>query len=146
MAEDARRVLKMGILQIRDELSRLGDINLLGLTNNDSKTLIQHISKVAEDFKLGLKGVDNPQLLIDIIEDDKQDYDMSIELMFLVYKQLLKLTPNRNILLDFVYYLDFVGGPDWKEELESIEKLVNEDKISEAVEIALKVDYHKFPL
>ena len=136
----------MDILQIRDELIRLGDINLLDLTENDAKRLIQHISKIVEDFKLELKNVNNPQPLIDIIEDDKQNYDMSIELMFLVYQQLLNLTPKKSILLDFVCYLDLVSGPDWEEELESIRNFANEDKVSEAIEVALKVDYHKFPL
>lgn len=133
----------MDILQIRDELIRLGDINLLDLTENDAKRLIQHISKVVEDFKLELKNINDSQPLIDIIEYDKQDYDMSIELMFLVYQQLLKVTPNRKILLDFVGYLDLVSGPDWEEELESMRDFVDEDKVSEAIEIALKVDYHK---
>jgi hypothetical protein len=133
----------MDILQIRDELIRLGNINLLDLTKDDSERLNQYISKVTEDFKLELKGVDNPQLLIDIIEEDKHDYDMSIELMFLVYQQLLKLTSNRNILLDFVCYLGLVSGPDWEEELEAIRNFVDEDKVSKAVEVALKVDYHK---
>jgi hypothetical protein len=133
----------MDILQIRDELIRLGNINFLDLTKDESKKIDHQIFKTVEDFKLELKHVSNPQQLINIIEADKQNYEMSIELMFLVYQQLLKLTPARNILLDFVCYLDLVSGPDWEEELESIRYFIDEDKISEAVEVALKVDYHK---
>jgi hypothetical protein len=133
----------MDILQIRDELIRLGNINFLDLTNDESEKVDQQIFKAIEDFKLELKNVKKPRILIDIIEDDKQDYDMSIELMFLVYQKLLKLAPNRNILLDFVCYLDLVSGPDWEEELESIRNFIDEDKVSEAIEVALKVDYHK---
>jgi hypothetical protein len=133
----------MDILQIRDEHIRLGNINFLDLTNDESEKVDQQIFKAIEDFKLELKNVKKPRILIDIIEDDKQDYDMSIELMFLVYQKLLKLAPNRNILLDFVCYLDLVSGPDWEEELESIRNFIDEDKVSEAIEVALKVDYHK---
>ncbi|WP_157860174.1 hypothetical protein [Methanosarcina acetivorans] len=104
-----------------------------------------HLFNLSEDFKLKLKETKEPDLLINIVEEDKKNYDMPIDLMFLVYQRLIELQPHKNILLDFASYLLDIGGPDWEEELEAIRKFTNDDKIHEAVEVALKVDYLKYP-
>lgn len=113
---------------------------------NSLKEVRPYFSNLVEEFKLKLEIIDDSAQLTNIIEEDKKNYDMPSNLMFLVYQRLLKLEPQKNTLLDFANYLGFVGGPDWEEELESINRFVNEDKIPEAVEVALKVDYYKFPI
>ncbi|AKB32381.1 hypothetical protein MSSIH_1691 [Methanosarcina siciliae HI350] len=92
-----------------------------------------------------MKGTDDSKLLTNIVEDDKKNYDMPIHLMFLVYQRLIELQPHKNTLLDFADYLWVIGGPDWEEEREEIRKFTNNDRIKEAVEVALKVDYFKYP-
>ncbi|AAM05439.1 predicted protein [Methanosarcina acetivorans C2A] len=139
------RVLKMDILQMRDEINRSMKCNYSRLSENDVKKAKLHLFNLSEDFKLKLKETKEPDLLINIVEEDKKNYDMPIDLMFLVYQRLIELQPHKNILLDFASYLLDIGGPDWEEELEAIRKFTNDDKIHEAVEVALKVDYLKYP-
>lgn len=136
----------MNVLQMRDEINRLMKCNHLSLSENDSKRVTQYFSNLEKEFKVKLKETDDPKLLINIVEEDKKNYDMPIDLMFLVYQRLIEIQPHKNILLDFASYLDFIGGPDWEEELEAIRMFVNANKIHEAVEVALKVDYYKFPV
>ncbi|WP_148705260.1 hypothetical protein [Methanosarcina siciliae] len=130
---------------MRDEINRLMKCNHLKLSENDSKRVIQYLSNLEDEFKVKLKGTDDSKLLTNIVEDDKKNYDMPIHLMFLVYQRLIELQPHKNTLLDFADYLWVIGGPDWEEEREEIRKFTNNDRIKEAVEVALKVDYFKYP-
>ena len=99
-------------------------------------------SKYKVRFTDELKNTLNPEILFEIVEKD--EWEMPVDLMFLVYQRLIELHPQKDVLLTFANYLGFVGGPDWEEEVDSIKKFVNEDKISKAVEVALKVDYYKY--
>ncbi|KKG27597.1 hypothetical protein EO97_11075 [Methanosarcina sp. 2.H.T.1A.15] len=138
-------VLKMDILQMRDEINKIRNYKKSDFDENGLIKIRQRLSNLSEEFKLKLKETNEPALLVSIIEEDKKNYDMPIDLMFLVYQRLIKIQPHKNILLDFANYLGFIGGPDWEEELEEIIKLANDDRIKEAAEIALKVDYFKYP-
>jgi hypothetical protein len=140
----------MDLLQIRDEIDQVMDFKKRRKcqkpNENDQSKARQYFSNCYNEFIIKLKETDDIAKLIDIIERDKETYSMPVELMFLVYQRLIELQSNKNHLLDFSIYLWNVGGPDWKEELEAIEKLAKEGKIPEAAEVALKVDYYKYPI
>lgn len=135
---------EMNVLQTGNEIVRLMKCNYPPSSEIEDKRKGPYFSILIAEFKIKLKENDNPKLLIDFIEDNIKTYNMPIELMFLVYQRLIELEPKKSNLLDFSIYLWNVGGPDWKEELGAIEKFVGEDKISEAVELAMKVDYWKY--
>jgi hypothetical protein len=135
----------MNILQIRDEITKIRNYYESDFDENGLKKIKQRLSDLIEEFKIKLEETNESALLSDIIEEDKKNYDMPINLMFLVYQRSLKLEPQKNTLMDFANYLGFVGGPDWEDELEAIIGFTKEDKINEAVEVALKVDYNKYP-
>lgn len=135
----------MDILQMRDEINKIRNYKKSDFDENGLTKIRQRLSNLSEEFILKLKETDEPVLLVNIVEEDKKNYDMPIDLMFLVYQRLIEIQPHKNILLDFANYLGFIGGPDWKEELEAIIKLTNDDRIKEAVGVALKVDYFKYP-
>ena len=132
----------MDLLQIRDEINRLMKCNYPYSSEIDAARA--YLPDIITEFEIKLKENKDSKLLINIVEGNKENYLIPIDVMFLVFQRLIELQPNKNHLLDFSIYLWNVGGPDWKEELEAIEKLVKEDKIHEAVEIALKVDYYKY--
>lgn len=136
----------MDILQIRDGITRLMKCNYSRLSEGDAKRTRHYFLNLMEDFKFKLKEINNYQLLIDIIEEDKMNYDMPIKLMFLVYQRLIELQPNKDILLGFADYLELISGPDWEEEIDAIRMFVSDNKISEAIKVALKVDYYKYPV
>nr|WP_321496343.1 hypothetical protein [uncultured Methanolobus sp.] len=133
----------MNILQIRDKINIIMNSSESDYDENDLKEVRLHFSNLVEEFKLKLEITDDSDQLTNITEEDKKNFDMPSNLMFLVYQRLLKLEPQKSTLLDFANYLWIVGGPDWKEELDLIRKFADEDKIPEAVDVALKVDYHK---
>lgn len=135
----------MDILQMRDEINKVRNYKKSDFDEKGLEKIRQYISNLKDEFKLKLKETDDPALLINIVEEDKKNYDMPIDLMFLVYQRLIELQPHKNILLDFADYLWIIGGPDWEEELEAIRKFTNDDRIKEAVEVAQKVDYFKYP-
>ncbi|WP_440945327.1 hypothetical protein ACSAZL_14425 [Methanosarcina sp. T3] len=135
---------KMNILQARDGLLRFYNVNTLFIDRNDVKRMEPCYLHISEVFKVKLKENDDPKLLITIIEDDKKRYDMPISLMFLVYQRLIELQPQKENVLEFIYYLEPVSGPDWEEEIDAMKKSIAEDNMPEAVGIALKVDYNKY--
>lgn len=128
---------------MRDDINKIMNSSESDYDENSLKEVRLYFLNLVEKFKLELEITDDPALLIDIIEENQKNYDMPRNLMFLVYQRLIELQPEKNILLDFANYLWIIGGPDWKEELEAIRKFVDKDKIPEAVEVALKVDYYK---
>jgi hypothetical protein len=135
--------VKMDILQIRNEIARLMKCNYPYSSEINAKRSTENFSYLINQFETKVKETDDPKLLSNIVEENKKNLLMPIDKMFLVYERLIELEPKKRNLLDFATYLWIIGGPDWKEELEAIEKLVDEDKIPESVEVALKVDYYK---
>lgn len=78
-----------------------------------------------------------------ILEFEKNHFFLPIPCLFKLYQRQLTLTKtNISIYKEFVDYLRLYG-PDWEEEANKIDKLINCGKLTEAYKYALEVNYNK---
>ncbi|MBN2909208.1 hypothetical protein JQC72_06685 [Polycladomyces sp. WAk] len=78
-----------------------------------------------------------------IIKSDPQIlYLLPVDFVFDLFHKVFAFgSLDKDVIIAFAYFIH-AYGPDWDEESEKIEKYVAENKLKEAVDIALKIKYH----
>jgi Rad3-related DNA helicase len=132
-------------IELSKEIWKLREMNWSDFSLEEQKKLNEKFENTIRLLKEKIKENDSDvSELVLIKEKDQESYSMPIEVMFMVYQKLI-LSDYKTLvnLKEFANYLSFYG-PDWEEEVGDILQYLDERKINEAKEVALKVDYNKY--
>lgn len=135
----------MNAIELSREIWKLRDINWSDFSSEEQGVLNEKLENAISLLKEKIEeySTDVTELVF-IKEKDQESYSMPMEVMFKVYQKLILTDYKINESLDeFAKYLSFYG-PDWEEEVSEIFHYLDEGKLNEAKEVALKVDYNKY--
>lgn len=133
----------MNAIEISKVIWELRDINWAEFSLEEQTVLNEKFEKAIKLLEEEIENTDITDLDY-IKEKDKESFSMPVQVMFKVYQNIIQIDYNiSENLKGFSNYLSFYG-PDWEEEVRDILNFLEQDKIEEAKEIAMKVDYHKY--
>lgn len=133
----------MDAIEISKVIWELRDINWAEFSLEEQTVLNAKFEKAIKLLEEEIEKT-NVTDLVYIKEKDQESFSMPVQVMFKVYQNIIEVDYNiSENLKDFANYLSFYG-PDWEEEVRGMLHYLEQDKIEEAKEIAMKVDYFKY--
>lgn|GEM_PF-2939715 len=131
------------ILEIRDSILKIVDTLDEEYSQKEREELDISYLRCEEEFLRELEETTNLDLLLTIIEEDKNNHRIPIDLIFRVYQRLIELKLYRESFIDFANYI-LLYDPDWKEEASTLIEFANSSEFEKAKVVANSIDYDKF--